>query len=73
MNPQLILGALLLAIASYFYGHHAGFAERDQEMQAEIALKNEQVRQAEHKLTTLIVAAISNACDALKACCETGS
>ena len=49
-NPWMILGAIFVCITAYFYGHHAGFVERDQEMQAEIAAKNEQVRQTEHKL-----------------------
>jgi hypothetical protein len=44
----MILGALSVCITAYFYGHHAGFVERDQEMQAEIAQKNEQIRQTEH-------------------------
>jgi uncharacterized phage infection (PIP) family protein YhgE len=42
--------ALVIAICLYFFGHHNGWSKRDAEMQAEIALKNEQVRQAEHKL-----------------------
>ena len=49
-SPWMILGALSVCISAYFYGHHAGFVDRDQEMQAEIAVKNEQVRQTEHKL-----------------------
>ena len=49
-NPWMILGTIVVCITAYFYGHHAGFAQRDQEMQAEIALKNEQVRAIEHKL-----------------------
>jgi hypothetical protein len=64
MNPHLILGAIFLAIASYFYGHHAGFEQRDQEMQAEIALKNEQVRQAEHKLNEQLSATSTELKDA---------
>ena len=51
MNPYVILGAVLTAIAVYFYGHHKGWAERDLEMQAEIAKKNEEARQTEQKLT----------------------
>jgi Tfp pilus assembly protein PilE len=50
-NPYLIIGAILAAIALYFYGHHEGWVERDLEMQAEIAKKNEEARQTEHKLT----------------------
>lgn len=49
-NPWVILGAIVVCITAFFYGHHAGFVQRDQEMQAEIAVKNEQSRQAEHKL-----------------------
>lgn len=40
MNPQLILGALLLAIASYFYGHHEGYAQKETEDALEIARLN---------------------------------
>lgn len=55
-NPWMILGAIFVCITAYFYGHHAGFVERDQEMQAEIAAKNEQVRAAEHKLNEELAA-----------------
>ena len=50
-NPYVILGAILVALGVYFYGHHEGWAERDQEMQTEIAKKNEESRQTEEKLT----------------------
>ena len=50
-NPYVILGAIVLAIGLYFYGHHAGWVERDLEMQAEIAKKNEEARKTEEKLT----------------------
>ena len=63
-NPWMILGAIFVCISAYFYGHHAGFAERDQEMQAEIALKNEQVRQAEHKLNEQLSATSTELKDA---------
>jgi hypothetical protein len=53
-NPWMILGAIFVCIAAYFYGHHAGFVQRDQEMQAEIAVKNEQSRKAEQKLSEQI-------------------
>ena len=43
--------ALIVALCLYLFGHHKGWAERDAEMQAEIAQKNEQAREAEHKLT----------------------
>jgi hypothetical protein len=50
-NPWLIIGAIVMAISVYFYGHHKGWAERDQEMQAEIAIKNEEARTKEQELT----------------------
>jgi flagellar capping protein FliD len=49
-NPWLILGALCAVLTAYFYGHHAGFAQRDQEMQIEIAHKNEEARKVEQSL-----------------------
>jgi uncharacterized protein YlxW (UPF0749 family) len=51
MNPYVIIGAIVTAIALYFYGHHKGWDERDMEMQVEIAKKNEESRQTEQKLT----------------------
>ena len=53
-SPYLILGAVLAAISIYFTGHHYGWAERDMEMQVEIAKKNDESRQAEQKLTEQI-------------------
>lgn len=53
-SPYLILGALVAALGIYFTGHHRGWAERDAEMQVEIAKKNEQSRQVEQKLTSQI-------------------
>ena len=50
-NPYVILGAIVVAIGLYFYGHHEGWRERDLEMQAEIAKKNEEARKTEEKLT----------------------
>ena len=35
----------------YRYGHHVGWVDRDTEMQAEIAKKNEEARETERKLT----------------------
>jgi len=40
MNPQLIVGAIVLAIASYFYGHHSGYAQKETEDALEIARLN---------------------------------
>ena len=51
MNPYVIIGAIVTAIALFFYGHHKGWVERDMEMQVEIAKKNEEARQTEQKLT----------------------
>jgi len=50
-NPWLIIGAIVMAASVYFYGHHKGWAERDQEIQAEIAIKNEEARTKEQELT----------------------
>ena len=49
-NPWVILGAILMAVSVYFYGHHKGWDERDAEMQAEIAVKNEESRVKEQEL-----------------------
>ena len=50
-NPWMILGAILVAVSVYFYGHHKGWDERDAEMQSEIAIKNEEARTKEQELT----------------------
>ena len=50
-NPYLIIGAIVTAIALYFFGHHKGWVQRDMEMQVEIAKKNDEAREIEHKLT----------------------
>jgi len=49
-NPWMILGAIFVAVSVYFYGHHKGWDERDAEMQAEIATKNEESRAKEQEL-----------------------
>ena len=49
-NPWVILGAIFVAVSVYFYGHHRGWDERDAEMQAEIAIKNEESRTKEQEL-----------------------
>ena len=49
-NPWMILGAILVAVSVYFYGHHKGWDERDAEMQTEIAVKNEESRVKEQEL-----------------------
>ena len=52
MNKYLIAGAvtLLVVVGLYRYGHHKGWTERDAEMQAEIAKKNEESRALEQRL-----------------------
>jgi len=55
-NPWVILGALATAAGVYFYGHHAGWAERDAEMQIEIAKKNEEAREVERNMTSKVIA-----------------
>ena len=50
-NPWLILAVVVALGGSYKYGHHNGWWDRDAEMQAEIAKKNEEARQTERKLT----------------------
>ena len=49
-NPWMILGAIFVAVSVYFYGHHKGWVERDAEMQAEIAVRNEEARTKEQEL-----------------------
>jgi len=49
-NPWLIIGAIAFVMASYFYGHHAGFVDRDNEMQAEISRLNAVAREKEQQL-----------------------
>jgi hypothetical protein len=62
--------ALVIAIGLYFFGHHKGWAERDTEMQAEIASKNEQVRQTEHKLNEQLSATSTQLSEANNAITE---
>ena len=49
MNPQYIIVALIAVGISYGYGHHKGYAEREQEDEAIIAQKNEEMNQAKEK------------------------
>ena len=53
-NPWVILGAICVAVSVYFYGHHKGWADRDTEMQTEIAVKNDEARTKEQELTKQI-------------------
>lgn len=55
-NPWVILGAIVAGISVYFYGHHVGWTERDEEMQLAIAKKNEEAREVERAMTSKLVA-----------------
>lgn len=48
--PWAGLAIAFISIILYFTGHHKGWTERDQEMQFEIAKKNEEARSKELKL-----------------------
>ncbi len=50
MNPYLIIAAMIAIGGAYGYGHHVGYADRDAEMQAQIAKLNEQSRAKEQEL-----------------------
>ena len=69
-NPYLIIGAIVVAISLYFYGHHKGWVERDMEMQVEIAKKNEESRQTEQKLNEQLNASTSQLMEANNAITE---
>ena len=45
-----VFAVIVLLFATYFQGHSAGWHERDQEMQSEIARKNAESRQKEQEL-----------------------
>jgi flagellar capping protein FliD len=49
-----VIAAVMLIVGTYFYGHHKGWDERDAEMQAEIARKNEESRATEQRLNEQI-------------------
>ena len=52
----MIIGAGLAAAMVYAYAHHAGYVERDLEMQAEIARLNDQAREKEQQLASAMSA-----------------
>jgi hypothetical protein len=54
INPWVILAVFLAFFGFYRYGHHNGWADRDVEMQAEIATKNEEARTKEQELNKQI-------------------
>jgi hypothetical protein len=52
--PWLLVGSFVILFGTYRGGYHFGWADRDAEMQIEIARKNEESRQTEQKLTEQI-------------------
>ena len=54
MRLYLIIGVIVALVGLYGYAHHAGYKERDAEMQAEIAKKNEEARAKEQELNSQI-------------------
>jgi hypothetical protein len=52
VNPYLIIAAMIAIGGAYGYGHHAGYADRDAEMQAHIAKLNEESRAKEQELAS---------------------
>ena len=63
-NPWMILGAIAVVTGVYWYGHSAGWSQRDAEMQAEIAAKNAESRATEIKLNEQINANASKLAEA---------
>jgi hypothetical protein len=51
-SPWLIIGVMVALFGTYQVGHHYGWLERDQEMQIEIAKKNEESRVKEQEMAT---------------------
>ena len=54
MNPYAIPVAITVGLAVYFYGHHAGYVEKETEVQLEIASRNEDARAKEQELNKQI-------------------
>lgn len=56
MTKYLIAAAVALVavIGLYRYGHHKGWTQRDQEMQAEIARKNDEARSKEQAMAAVL-------------------
>jgi hypothetical protein len=50
--PWLIISAMVALFGTYQVGHHYGWIERDEEMQIEIAKKNEEARELEKNMTS---------------------
>jgi len=43
-SPSMILAAIVVALSAYFYGHHAGYAQKEAEDAALIAQKNHEMQ-----------------------------
>lgn len=63
-NPWMILGVVVAVGASYGYGHHRGWWERDAEMQIEIAKQNDLARHVEREMTAKLNAKTSELMEA---------
>ena len=50
--PWLIIGVIVALFGTYRGGYHFGWEDRDQEMQIEIAKKNEEAREIEKNMTS---------------------
>lgn len=50
--PWIIIGAIVSLFTTYQVGHRYGWLERDQEMQIEIAKKNDEARELEKNMTS---------------------
>ncbi len=54
--PWVLIGVAVLTVVTYFTGHHKGWAQRDAEMQVEIARKNEESRAKEQEMAKAVTA-----------------
>ena len=50
--PWILISATIALFGTYQVGHHYGWLERDEEMQIEIAKKNEEAREIEKNMTS---------------------
>lgn len=50
--PWLLVGAMVALFGTYRGGYHFGWEDRDQEMQIEIAKKNEEARELEKNMSS---------------------
>jgi hypothetical protein len=50
--PWIIISAIISLFGTYQVGHHYGWLERDQDMQIEIAKKNDEAREIEKVMTS---------------------